>query len=119
MHSFPVPNAWCITLHISSSYDWTFQRPWKLRTVVWWCHRLDSNRTFPNTNPKVYALADFICKYLLVGLHKICISVLSPRFYVLMPVEICFEIEIQNVQCDSKLLSGFPWPVIFRPETTK
>jgi hypothetical protein len=23
------------------------------------------------------------------------------------------------VQGDSKLLSGFPWPVIFKPETTK
>jgi hypothetical protein len=23
------------------------------------------------------------------------------------------------IQSDSKLLSGFPWPVIFKPETTK
>jgi hypothetical protein len=22
------------------------------------------------------------------------------------------------IQCDSKLLSGFPWPIIFKPETT-
>jgi hypothetical protein len=24
-----------------------------------------------------------------------------------------------NIQGDSKLLSGFPWPIIFKPETTK
>jgi hypothetical protein len=24
-----------------------------------------------------------------------------------------------EVQSDSKLLSGFPWPIIFKPETTK
>jgi hypothetical protein len=23
------------------------------------------------------------------------------------------------IQCDSKLLSGFPWPTIFKPETNK
>jgi hypothetical protein len=26
---------------------------------------------------------------------------------------------LEEVQCDSKLLSGFPWPIIFKPETTK
>jgi hypothetical protein len=23
---------------------------------------------------------------------------------------------MRNLQCDSKLLSGFPWPIIFKPE---
>jgi hypothetical protein len=23
------------------------------------------------------------------------------------------------MQCDSEFLSGFPWPIIFKPETTK
>jgi hypothetical protein len=25
----------------------------------------------------------------------------------------------ENIQCDSELLLGFPWPIIFKPETTK
>jgi hypothetical protein len=27
--------------------------------------------------------------------------------------------KLQNIQGDSKLLSGLPWPIIFKPEITK
>jgi hypothetical protein len=28
-------------------------------------------------------------------------------------------LQYMEIQGDSKLLSGFPWPIIFKPETTK
>jgi hypothetical protein len=29
------------------------------------------------------------------------------------------ETDLRKIQSDSKLLSGFPWPLIFKPEITK
>jgi hypothetical protein len=31
----------------------------------------------------------------------------------------CVNVDILEVQGDSKLLSGFPWLIIFKPEKTK
>jgi hypothetical protein len=59
-------------------------------------------------------MAECICKHVF--------SILEYFFPVLFFITLALEKYIivkKEIQGDSKLLSGFPWPIIFRPETTK
>jgi hypothetical protein len=69
-----------------------------------------------NCDESVYIL--YVCRYIVITLKAepadtvtICrVEYLTTNFW---------DVSLQIIQCDSKLLSGFSWPIIFKTGRTK